>query len=136
LDVDRVESQLHIETRIDGGSGALIARNPYHATWPHRTVFLQVLAAERSLTGSRRAFLGRNGSWQSPVGLLDDQLDNQVGEGLDPCGAIQTRVSIEPNEQVMVRFLLGFGQDLADAMRILEKYKDQLMWLEGMPKKD
>jgi cellobiose phosphorylase len=123
LDIDRVESQLHIETQIDSESGALIARNPYHSTLPQMAVFLQVLASERSLTGSRKSFLGRNGSWQLPVGLLSDQLDNQVGAGLDPYGAIQIRVSIEPNEQKTVRFLLGVGEDLAQAVALLNNYR-------------
>jgi cyclic beta-1,2-glucan synthetase len=122
LDVDRVESQLHIETQIDSESGALIARNSYHNSRPELAVFLQVLAAERSLTGSRKSFLGRNGTWQMPVGLLAEQLDNQVGAGLDPCGAIQSRLTIDPNSKQSVRFLLGVGEDLAHALRLLEKF--------------
>jgi cellobiose phosphorylase len=123
MDVDRVESQLHIETHIDGSSGALIAVNPYHGTRPNATVFLQVLAAERSLTGSRKGFLGRNGSWQLPVGLLADQLDNQVGTGFDPFGAIQTRVTVDPGQKISVRFLLGIGEDLSKALLLVKKYQ-------------
>lgn len=123
LDVDRLESQLHIETQIDRESGALIAKNSYHNSRPDSAVLLQVLAAERSLTGSRKSFLGRNGTWQMPVGLLTDQLDNQVGTGLDPCGAIQTRLTIDPNKQQTVRFLLGIGDDLAQALKLLQTFR-------------
>jgi len=122
LDVDRIESQLHMETRIDKQSGALIACNPYHPNRPQQVAFLQVLASERSLTGSRKGFLGRNGTWQTPVALLEDLLDNQVGRGFDPVGAIQTKVTIEPGQTVSTRFLLGLGEDLTDAIRLVCKY--------------
>ena len=58
----------------------------------------------RTITGDRTEFIGRNGSLQSPAALDAQRLSDRVGAGLDPCGAVQLAVTLEPGEE---RTLIG-----------------------------
>jgi cyclic beta-1,2-glucan synthetase len=126
LGVARQETQLHLQTEIDPATGALLARNPYHPEFGEQVAFLQVLANQRSLTGDRREFLGRNRDWQRPAALERLQLSDHTGPGLDPIGAVQTKFQIPPRGEVEVVFLLGAGRNQVQCERLLRKYSDSV----------
>lgn len=98
--------------------GLLLARNHYNTEFAERTAFFDARmsgASERSVTGDRIEFLGRNGSQQRPNGLTRTGLSGRVGAGLDPCGAIQIAFELAPGETREVVFILGAGQDVNSA---------------------
>ena len=43
-------------------SGAIFARNPYNASFPGRVAFFEAGDSNRTVTGDRTEFIGRNGS--------------------------------------------------------------------------
>ena len=74
LGVNRNQTAPFINTQIDSDSGALIAHNVYQDYFPEQFGFLQMVTEkteiERSWTGDRVEFVGRNGSL-SQAGRLE-----------------------------------------------------------------
>ncbi len=69
---------------------------------------MDMAGRQLSCTADRAEFIGRHGSPAEPAALLGAQaLGNRVGGGLDPCGAMQTRISLAPGESLELVFLLG-----------------------------
>jgi len=122
LGVTREESRWHVVTEVDTATQALLARNAYHPEFPNQVVFLHALGERITVTGDRAEFLGRNGHLSQPAGLKSPQLTGSVGAGLDPCGAVQTRLTIGPRKSGTVSFLLGRGKDAAQARDLLQTY--------------
>ena len=121
LGVHRRDTQAHIATSIEP-SGALVARNQYHPEYPEHIAFLQVLGAQRSVTGDRTEFVGRNGDPTDPTGLWRSSLSGKCGAGLDPCGAVQAKLVLAPGQRGEVVFLLGAGASHDEVREILGRY--------------
>ena len=84
-----------IITAIDPKTQALLARNPWTSDFKSRVAFLDMAGRQQSCTADRTEFIGRHGSLAEPAALLGPQnLSNRVGGGLDPCGAMQTKISL------------------------------------------
>jgi cyclic beta-1,2-glucan synthetase len=125
LGVCREQTQLYLETLRHEPSGALLARNTFHPDLPHQVAFLHVLGESRSITADRTDFIGRNNDLTYPQGLrTSSPLSGRTGLGLDPCGAVQTRVRLAPGAQTEVIFLLGAGTDGVHADALLSRYSD------------
>ncbi|MGN6133444.1 MAG: GH36-type glycosyl hydrolase domain-containing protein, partial [Aureliella sp.] len=124
LGVAREQTDMVIATDRDADSGALLATNSYSMEFGDQVAFLQVLSYSSSVTGDRRAFLGRNGSPLSPISLAMGELDGRTGAGLDPCGAIQCKVTVAPATTEEIVFLLGAGETRDEAMAVLHKFSD------------
>lgn len=121
LGVNREQTQLHIVTNQDPESQALLARNAYHPEFGEQVAFLQVLG-ERTVTGDRRAFIGRNGDLNAPAGL-SSPLAGTVGAGLDPCGVVRTSIRLEPHQTQEIVFLIGSAENLPATRALLAKYR-------------
>ncbi|MEA3643243.1 MAG: glucoamylase family protein, partial [Lamprobacter sp.] len=116
----RPKSALHIVTEIDPNSGALFARNPYNHEFADRLAFFDVDDPNRSLSGDRTEFLGRNGTLSQPAALTRTRLSGRVGAALDACGALQTLVELAPGQTQEIVFRLGVvGRRGADDARLL-----------------
>ena len=100
---------MHIVTETDPHSGALFARNAYGRECANRVVFAQVSERERSVSGSRTEFIGRNGSLASPAAMRRKRLSGRTGAGLDPCAAIQTRIELAARANARDRVRLRRG---------------------------
>ena len=111
----RTQSLLHVVTEIDGDSGAIVARNPFSAEFPGRVTFLDVSEANRTVTGDRNEFFGRNGTAANPAAMSRTSLSGKVGAGLDPCGAIQTTIEIAPGQEREIVFRLGAATSIEEA---------------------
>ena len=84
-----------IITSFDPKTRALLARNPWTSDFKSRVAFLDMAGRQQSCTGDRTEFIGRHGTLAEPAALLGPQnLSNRVGGGLDPCGAMQTKISL------------------------------------------
>ncbi|WP_254512986.1 GH36-type glycosyl hydrolase domain-containing protein [Anatilimnocola floriformis] len=122
LGVVREQTHLHLRTDFDAGTQAVLCRNPFHPDYPNQVAFLKVLGSSSGYTADRAGFLGRHGSWAAPAGLNADELDRRTGTVLDPCAVVQSALQLAPRQTVEITFLLGSGDDEADARRILAKF--------------
>jgi cyclic beta-1,2-glucan synthetase len=113
-----------IVTEIEPTTSALIARNPWSIDFPARVAFMDMGGRQQTSTGDRAQFLGRYGSLAEPEALLKaGPLGNQVGGGLDPCGALQTVVGLQPGEETDIVLLLGQEASQSDAVALIERYR-------------
>ena len=76
---------------------------------------------ERTLTGDRTEFIGRNGSLASPAALSRTALSDRTGAVLNPCGAIQVRVTLDPGQERTVIGLLGEAADAASVSSLVRR---------------
>jgi cyclic beta-1,2-glucan synthetase len=124
MGTQRARTAPFLVTEIDPGTGAMFARNPWNADFADRIGFLDMGGAQRSWTGDRTEFLGRHGSLAEPAALLTtDPLSGRVGAGLDPCGAMQVPLTLQPGEEFELVMLLGEAASPAEAARLVEVYR-------------
>ena len=105
----RSKTAMHVTTEIDSKTGALFARNAYNSEFPGRTAFFDVDDTNRTVSGDRAEFLGRNGSLQKPAAMARTRLSGRVGAALDPCAAIQVGIEIAPGQERQIVFRTGRG---------------------------
>ena len=118
----RETSALHVVTRQDPQTGAIVATSPYSTDFADRIAFFETSAADRSLTGDRAEFIGRNGSLADPAALGRQRLSNRVGAGLDPCGAIQAFLMVPAGQERQVVFILGAARSEQEMRQTLHRY--------------
>jgi cyclic beta-1,2-glucan synthetase len=124
LGASRSASAPFVSTSIDAATGAMFARNPWSAGFGSRIAFADLGGRQEDWTGDRREFIGRNGTLERPAALLGTALlSNTVGAGLDPCGALRTRVDLLPDEATEIVFFLGQAASVDDARTLIARYR-------------
>ena len=118
----RHANMMHIVTETDPHSGALFARNAYGRECANRVVFAQASERERSVSGNRTEFIGRNGSLASPTAMRRKRLSGRTGAGLDPCAAIQTRIELAPGQAREIVFVFGAARDADEARHFIQRF--------------
>jgi cyclic beta-1,2-glucan synthetase len=118
----RHANQMHIVTETDPHSGALFARNAYGRECANRVVFAQVSARERTVTGNRTEFVGRNGSLASPAAMGRTRLSGKTGAGLDPCAALQTQIELADGQELEFVFIFGAARDSDEALHFIQRF--------------
>jgi cyclic beta-1,2-glucan synthetase len=113
-----------IVTEIEPKTAALLARNPWGTDLSSRIAFMDMAGRQQSCTADRAEFLGRHGSLAEPSALLQSEpLSNRTGGGMDPCGAMQTAVTLRPGAATELTFLLGEEASSAAAVALIERYR-------------
>lgn len=124
LGAARTDNAPFIATQRDVESGALFARNPWNIEFGQRVAFVDLCGKQTAWTGDRKEFIGRNGNFQKPAGLIrGNVLSNRVGAGFDPCAALQTIVEIAPGAEVEVVFLMGQADTDEAARELVQRYR-------------
>jgi cyclic beta-1,2-glucan glucanotransferase len=113
---------MHVITDIDPSTGALCARNAYNRDFAEKVVFVTVSEATRTFTGSRREFLGRNGTLGNPAAMQFSQLSGRTGAGLDPCAALQVPFDLAAGEERELVFVLGAGRNTEEAQQLVRRF--------------
>ena len=122
LGENRDRTGLHIVTRREPTTGALLASNAFREAFADRVAFLDLFGGDnRTLTGDRTEFIGRNGSLQAPAALGRTGLSDRTGAAMDPCGAVQVRVTLEPSQEQTVIGLLGEAADDASVSSLVRR---------------
>jgi len=119
----RPKTAMHVITELDPNSGALFARNPYNTEFPDRVAFFDSDDVNRTVTGDRAEFLGRNGTLRNPAALMRTRLSGRVGASLDPCAAVQVAFDLADGQEREIIFILGTGRDAGDAGNIVRRFR-------------
>lgn len=116
------EEVSHLHLVSSWGENILTFRNPYNGDFPGRIAWISASRPVLSYTGDSLEFLGPEGNLANPAALRRTELSNTVGAGLNPCGAIQVALDIEPGEEGEVVFQLGQETDGDRAQAVSKKY--------------
>ncbi len=120
----RMPAGASIVTSIDPDTRALLARNPRNSSFGERVAFVDLCGLQTHWTGDRLEFLGRHGTLSAPAALKTTaMLSGRVGAALDPCGTLQTSITLEPGESIEVVFLLGDAATPDDARALVLRYR-------------
>ncbi len=122
LGAQRPANAPHVVTEIDPKTGTLLARNPYNTEFAQRIAFLDCSESQRTVTGDRTEFLGRNGRPGRPAAMMRARLSGRVGGGLDPCMAVQVMVDLADGQEREIVFTFGSGRDLTDARNLISRF--------------
>lgn len=109
---------MHVISGIDRNSGAIFAHNAYNTEFAGRVAFFDADDIERTLTGDRTEFLGRNGSVARPDAMTRTRLSGRLGAALDPCAAIQVPFELADGQSREIIFRLGAGRTLDEAREL------------------
>ncbi len=121
LGVRREVTTPHVRTWFEPELGAVLAQNRFDAGFADKVAFISMTEKATSHTGDRRGFIGRHGDLSDPAALRSDRLDNVAGSGLDPCGAIQCTIVLEPGESREVAVLLGAADGEAEVAGLISR---------------
>jgi len=131
LGFTRTVSAPYIVTEMDDETGAMFARNPWHAEFGSRIAFVDFGGRQTAWTADRIEFVGRNGTLEQPAGLIGDKvLSGRTGAGLDPCSALQTTLELAPGERIELVLFLGQVQDRDSARELIRRRRTVDPWLE------
>jgi cellobiose phosphorylase len=117
----RAKTAMHVVIDVDQASGALLARNPYNSEFAGRVAFFDTDGVDRTMSGDRTEFIGRNGSLGDPAAMASAQLSGRVGPALDPCGAIRVPVELAEGQATEVVFRLGMGRSRDEARKLVQR---------------
>ena len=122
LGVDREKTQPHVRTKMAASGQAMLATNYFDPQFSDRVAFSAMSERVTSFTAGRREFIGRNGVLSSPAAMRREILSGDVGDTIDPCAALQSRVEIAPGETREIVILLGAGKGDAEVNALIERY--------------
>nr|WP_207654002.1 hypothetical protein [Desulforamulus profundi] len=145
LGVRRQANASFIITEWDESAQIMLARNAYQEAFRDATAFLGVYlqpdpsveppaaaefeakgnaaeADDLSWTSDRNEFLGRNGTPENPAAMGRERLSGKTGPLYDACGAVQTKLTLEPGAERTVYILLGCEHSRDAAVKLAQKY--------------
>jgi cellobiose phosphorylase len=114
---------MHITTQLDPKTGALLVRNPWHRDFGERVAFMDVNQDNRSFSGDRGEFIGRNGTRSQPAAMGRTRLSGQVGAALDPGTAMQTLFELADQEQREIVFTMGVGRNTEETRGLVTRFR-------------
>ncbi|HAX82545.1 MAG TPA: cyclic beta 1-2 glucan synthetase, partial [Actinobacteria bacterium] len=121
----REHTQHQVRTEFDREHGAILARNTFDPLFAGWTAFHAITEPVTAYTGSRRDFLGRNGTAEAPAALRPaGGLGGITGASIDPCAALQCVLDLEAGETREIAILLGACDSETKARQAVADYQD------------
>ena len=112
LGASRAASAPFVVTEIDPETHTMLARNHWATGFGTRVAFADLGGRQRSWTGDRKEFLGRNGTLDRPAALADGTpLTNAVGGGSRPVRRSPDRAGARAGRRGRDRVLSRRGRD-------------------------
>ena len=126
LGASRSATAQYITTEIDALTGALIVQNKWTPQFENQYVYVDMQGQQTSWTADRLEFIGRYSTLADPQGLAPGkELSNRVGAGLDPCAAMQVKITVEPGAYQDITITLGAAPNLGAAQTMITKYRTE-----------
>ena len=122
---DKITAQ-YITTSVNGKTGTLLAANSYNSDFPGRVTFIDTSEEARTYTGDMLEFTGLKGSFSEPEAMRRRELSGKVGAGLEPCAAMQVKISLAEGEEKDIVFLLGQAKSSDQAITIAGRYRSAI----------
>ena len=92
----------------------------------HLIVANESLLDETSYETDRMRFIGRGNTLVNPQAMRDvAALSDSEGSVLDPIVAIQSRITLDPEQSATVAFVTGIGETRDACLTLIEKYQDR-----------
>ena len=123
LGTSRSASAPFVMTKTDPATGAILARNTFSTAFPGRVAFADLGAATSSWTADRAEFIGPGATLAAPAGIRTAPLSGRTGPALDPCAALQRRITLQPGQTVEVVFMLGQAESDAAASALIQRMR-------------
>ncbi len=124
LGTSRSATAAFVATTPDPATGAILARNTFSTAFPGRVAFADLGADTSSITADRAEFIGAGGSLAGPAALNGSPLSGRTGSALDPCAALQRRLTLAPGERVEIVLLIGQADSEAAASALIQRIRD------------
>lgn len=127
LGVSPEQDSASVMTAFDTKTEALMAWNRSVDIFASRTSFAKLVACKATdpvaYSTDRKHFIGRNGDTSRPAALCREaRLNGRTGTGLDPCMALQLRISVAPTETFDCALLFGEADDSSTASELIARY--------------
>ncbi len=119
LGTSRSAAAAYVTTKADAATGAILAQNTFSTAFPGRVAFADLGADISSLTADRAEFIGAGGTLAAPAGLDGQPFSGRTGPALDPCAALQRRVTVQPGQTVEIVFQIGQAASEAAASELI-----------------
>ena len=117
LGTSRSATAAYLITKPDPATGAILAQNTFSTAFPGRVAFADLGADTSSMTADRAEFIGLGGTLAAPAAINGKPLSGRTGPALDPCAALQRRVTLQPGETVEIVFQIGQAESEAGRQR-------------------
>jgi cyclic beta-1,2-glucan synthetase len=129
--------KLFVQTELVAGLPALLANRRPRAEkdpspWMFHLMAVHAPRGEGNVTPvthetDRARFIGRGGTVRAPAAMFsgDAALSNSQGSVLDPVAASRCAITLEPDQTVIVDLVVGVGDQRADCLTLIEKYRDR-----------
>ena len=122
LGEQKAKSAMFVTTEWDTETGTLFARNTYNKEFEGRAAFFDTDEINKTFTGDRTEFIGRNNTLRNPDAMLRTRLSGKRGVGVDPCAAIQVYIDLPDETAREVTFKLGAGKSYNEAKNIVKQF--------------
>lgn len=123
LGASRSATATFVTTRPDPATGAVLAQNTFSTAFPGRVAFADLGANTSSITADRAGFIGPGGTLAAPAAINGRPLLGRTGPALDPCAALQRRVTLEPGETVEIVFQIGQADSAKAASALIQQIR-------------
>ncbi|WP_223427175.1 GH36-type glycosyl hydrolase domain-containing protein [Tateyamaria pelophila] len=124
LGTSRSATSAYVITKPDPATGAILAQNTFSTAFPGRVAFADLGAGTSSVTADRAEFIGLGGTLAAPAAINGRPLSGRTGPALDPCAALQRRVTLRPGAMVEVVFQIGQADSEAAASALIQRMRD------------
>ncbi|MDF3068314.1 MAG: cyclic beta 1-2 glucan synthetase [Polyangiaceae bacterium] len=124
LGPSREATRLQVCSTYDAAHGVLYANNPFVGN-PEARAFVTTSLPVVSVTGDRQEFFGVQGTRARPAALERTKLSGRTGVGLDPCGALQVSLDLEPGQSRDLCVVIGHAASQALAAELALRFKDE-----------
>ena len=123
-------SNLFVQTELLTEKNAILCTRRPRSASEHSPAMLHVMAihgATTELTSyetDRMKFIGRGNSLASPSAMTLPVLSNSAGSVLDPIVAIRRKITLAPDQMVVIDMVLGAADTREAALGLIDKYQD------------